>query len=515
MVGSDPTLVNSADASGFTPLMLACRNGSTSIVELLLKAGADPLKSTYSSGNNSLFWACYTGHLPVAKQLIEHIKANTSRGGLLQFIGLKNRNGDTALMFAANAGAHQIAHLLQNEGADLSLTNNSKMTALHCAAANQHFETVAGLINTHLNVKNTLERRQQLQKTINARDQQGRTALLMAATHGATSVIELLLEYGADMTSKNNANESALDVAKKSLESAKDNETKTRLTKCVELLEEKWRKLESQSQALADLLLEDEKYADKKGNSANKNGDNNKKNQKKKINANTSTTNKKTDEQAKQKSTQETTLEPKNDTKKTVNVEPSTQPEQRFKTPANKSNSNTKQSNQPTTSNITNTNLVETVKEPFSYASVVSKNLPPRAVVVDTPPVTPSKLNPSGATPKRTQRQRQYDANNDEDIEELLRKAKSYDLLQQTLEAMHVQTAQLGLECEHMFGLNLSSLSMSQLSALEELHFDALKQLSEAKVDYVRDLEQIRQEERLALERTIMRLTKQLNENNE
>lgn len=40
-----------------------------------------------------------------------------------------------ALMFAANAGAHQIAHLLQSEGADLTVTNNSKMTALHCAAA--------------------------------------------------------------------------------------------------------------------------------------------------------------------------------------------------------------------------------------------------------------------------------------------------------------------------------------------------------------------------------------------
>lgn len=32
MIGSDPTLVNSADTSGFTPLMLACRNGSTSMV---------------------------------------------------------------------------------------------------------------------------------------------------------------------------------------------------------------------------------------------------------------------------------------------------------------------------------------------------------------------------------------------------------------------------------------------------------------------------------------------------
>ena len=86
--------------------------------------------------------------------LIDHVKSSTSRGGLLQFIGVKNRNGDTgklqfkrekkilriqrlylALMFAANAGAHQITHLLQSEGADLIVTNNAKMTALHCAAA--------------------------------------------------------------------------------------------------------------------------------------------------------------------------------------------------------------------------------------------------------------------------------------------------------------------------------------------------------------------------------------------
>jgi hypothetical protein len=38
-------------------------------------------------------------------------------------------------MFAANAGHHEVAHYLQTEGADLTVTNNTKMTALHCAAA--------------------------------------------------------------------------------------------------------------------------------------------------------------------------------------------------------------------------------------------------------------------------------------------------------------------------------------------------------------------------------------------
>ncbi len=379
---------------------------------------------------------------------------------------------------------------------------------------------MASLINSYLSVnKNTLQRRQQLQKTINARDQQGRTALLMAATHGATSVIELLLEHGADLTSKNNANESALDIAKKSLESAKDNDTKARLMKCVELLQEKWHKLETESQALAELLLEEE---NKDNSNNNKNtSDVKKKKQKKKTKANPNTANKtkanpntanKTNEVQEQKASPVTPVTssatPIAEIKKSVDAMLAHHSEKQAKATPVKQNNNVAQETQA--SNNTNT-AAATAKQPFSYASIVSKNLPPRAA--DTPPVTPSKLHSSAATPKRVRRQQQYDTNNDEDVQELLRKAQAYDLLQQSLESMHPQAAQLGLECEHMFGLNLSSLSMSQLSALEELHFDALKQLSEAKVDYVRDLEQIRQEERLALERMIMRLTQQLNEN--
>jgi ankyrin repeat protein len=64
-------------------------------MEVLLQAGADPLKVTFNSGNNALFWACYKGHTTAAKQLLAHIKAKGTRGAALQFVGLKNRNGDT------------------------------------------------------------------------------------------------------------------------------------------------------------------------------------------------------------------------------------------------------------------------------------------------------------------------------------------------------------------------------------------------------------------------------------
>jgi len=369
----------------------------------------------------------------------------------------------------------------------------------------QHFETVAALINSYLTVnKNTLQRRQQLQKTINARDQQGRTAVLMAATHGATSVIALLLEHGADLTIKNNANESVLDVAKKNYEHANNNDMKAQLSACIELLEDKWRNLESQSQALAEVLLLDELSA----KSSSKNRDVPKKKKKK---GNISQPNK--TEQTRPITDTNPAVQDK--ATKNANIESTAQFEPQVKSTRTKSNEitttqihNTNNTQQKPPTNDANTSL----RQPISYASIVSKNLPAR---VDTPSLTPSKLNNTGFTPKRTRKQRHYDTDNDEDVQELLRKAQAYDFLQQSLESMHAQAGQLGLECEHMFGLNLSSLSMSQLSALEELHFDALKQLSEAKVDYVRDLEQMRQEERLTLERMIMQLTKQLHENNE
>jgi len=48
--------------------------------------------------------------------------------------GVKNRNGDTCLMFAAKAHHRAAVSLLLEHGADWLATNRGGMTALHCAA---------------------------------------------------------------------------------------------------------------------------------------------------------------------------------------------------------------------------------------------------------------------------------------------------------------------------------------------------------------------------------------------
>ena len=60
---------------------------------------------------------------------------------------------------------------------------------------------------------------------VNATDDYGNTALMLAASHGQTEVAEVLLKHGADVNAKNNNGNTALTLA-----------TKKGRTKTVELL---------------------------------------------------------------------------------------------------------------------------------------------------------------------------------------------------------------------------------------------------------------------------------------
>ena len=54
-----------------TALLMASRLGNTSVVRVLLGAGADP-EIKASDGNTALIWASYKGRLPVVKLLLRH-----------------------------------------------------------------------------------------------------------------------------------------------------------------------------------------------------------------------------------------------------------------------------------------------------------------------------------------------------------------------------------------------------------------------------------------------------------
>lgn len=101
-VESDPKLVRTTDASGYTPLHYAATGGHTDVIEVLLDAGAD-------------------------------VNARGSRG-------------ETPLLLAASKGNVEVVELLIDNGADVNQPGSDKRTPLHKAAMVGDLEVVKALL---------------------------------------------------------------------------------------------------------------------------------------------------------------------------------------------------------------------------------------------------------------------------------------------------------------------------------------------------------------------------------
>ena len=108
LLAADSSLINAADAKGFTPIILAVYNQSTAVTEFLLNNGADP-NSQDASGNTALMGAAYKGYKDLIEKLLE-------KGA---DVNQRNYQGANALTFAATFGQMQIAELLLQKGADM------------------------------------------------------------------------------------------------------------------------------------------------------------------------------------------------------------------------------------------------------------------------------------------------------------------------------------------------------------------------------------------------------------
>ena len=156
-------------------LIRATRNGDLDKVKLLVKNGININYQPYNTDESALMRAVAGNQHPeIAKFLI---KAGAD-------LNLQDEVGDTALMYASNAGSTDMVKLLLKGGADINILNGAKNNALHFASLYGHLDIVKILIDAGINIDN--------------QDEDGRTPLFYAIEYGRSETVKLLIELGAD-----------------------------------------------------------------------------------------------------------------------------------------------------------------------------------------------------------------------------------------------------------------------------------------------------------------------------
>ncbi len=152
--GFDPNTVNPSGVSG---LMLAVREPSLKVAELLAGWPKVKVEVRNDKDESALMLAALKGYLPLVKKLVEndadvnkpgwaplHYAASTGQVQVIEFlleqsayIDAESPNGTTPLMMAAMYGSPEAVKVLIQAGADLNIKNQLGMTALDFAVRGQ------------------------------------------------------------------------------------------------------------------------------------------------------------------------------------------------------------------------------------------------------------------------------------------------------------------------------------------------------------------------------------------
>ncbi|MBN9424083.1 MAG: hypothetical protein BGO63_07625 [Candidatus Accumulibacter sp. 66-26] len=179
-----PTL---ASAGVYDDMLSALRAGDTPAAVALLNRGVD-VNTVDVEGNTLVMLAVRENNA----ELLEQLLLRRAR------LNVRNRNGDTALRLAAFDGKLPFVQRLVEAGAEVNMYGWSPLSY---AAFNGHAPVVDYLLRRGAE--------------IDAKTENGSTALMLAARNGHLAVVESLLKAQADPNIANENGETALDWAEK------------------------------------------------------------------------------------------------------------------------------------------------------------------------------------------------------------------------------------------------------------------------------------------------------------
>ena len=174
-----------------TALMIAAINGNEKVCDLLIEKGAN-IDAKDSEGDTALTWAIREGRASICALLI--------RKGA--DVNARNR-GYAQIMHAAVSGSVEICEMLINNGAEANPEKNG--VVLRLAAQNGHTEACGLFIEKGVDV--------------DARDDDGETALMRAAFYDHTKTCAFLIRKGADINAKSRDGKTAPMIAEHSRDS--------------------------------------------------------------------------------------------------------------------------------------------------------------------------------------------------------------------------------------------------------------------------------------------------------
>ena len=200
--------IHAPDASGKTPLHIACMRSDDRSIEILLKHGANP-NTPDGNGAMPLHIACQTGNIKCIKLLIDNgadvnlrdlrfqelpIHACYNGGAAHRFVSIrhlieagsevnaKDRHHQTPLHYECNDDDTELVKIMLAAGADPNMPDVNKKTPLHLAIEDQKDIIATILLNAGAN--------------IHAKDIHGRSPLVSCIERRHPQLLEHMLELG-------------------------------------------------------------------------------------------------------------------------------------------------------------------------------------------------------------------------------------------------------------------------------------------------------------------------------